>query len=120
GGATVAAIVVPRAAPHHPVAAARGAGRIDGRAAAVVILVVPVGAPLADVAVHVEKSVGVRAVGADRHRVLAVLRLAGAPVGACVSKLASFPDSLKPKWYGIEVRAPPRQARSHSASVGRR
>src|SRR6266545_2122637 len=73
-GATAAWLVEPAAAAHHPEkfvgepAAQRALGRplgIDARAVLVVIRIVPIGAPLRDVAVHVVQAPGVRSMRAD-------------------------------------------------------
>src|SRR5262249_15572443 len=79
-GAGVEVVVHPPAAAQPAHGAGGGPGRVLFRAVAVVAQLVPVGAPLEDVAVHVKQAVGVGLVRAD----LAGALQAGAARGAHV------------------------------------
>src|SRR5262249_23921155 len=77
----VQAVAVPAAAPDHPERAPRRPSGVAARAGLVVVLVVPVGAPLPHVAVYVVKVEPVGVVRAHRAGTLQVQSFTGISVG---------------------------------------
>src|SRR5262245_59354052 len=79
--AAAPALPEPRPAAQHAAIAVPGAGRVAPRADGVVVAIVPVGAPLQDVAVHVEKPGLAGLVGADGGGTVEERSLGGGAVG---------------------------------------
>src|SRR5262245_36892049 len=80
----------PGPATDHAADALTGARRVAAQAREVVVALVPVGAPLADVAVHVKEAPGIGPIRADSLRALQLPPASGAAIGEVAVEVGLF------------------------------